>query len=182
MSQYEFATKYGHLRMDTQEVYIRLDINTPLDIDTEYLNSGLMYPPLGEDNTLTSLFSGQYKLLRITSTFSRGVFKQTLETARIPNQEIPNAVPESTDATSISQKDQRESNSTNTTNTTTTPAGTSKAASETSGANILNGPATPSSGPLLDLTTPSTGLGGASLITTPTLNTNALPNGVQARK
>jgi hypothetical protein len=175
MSQYEFATKYGHLRMDTQEVYIRLDINTPLDIDTEYLNSGLMYPPLGEDNTLTSLFSGQYKLLRITSTFSRGVFKQTLETARITNQEIPNAVPESTDATSISQKNQRESNSTNSTNTTNnTPAGSSKAVSETPVQNTADNPFATSNVSKVDVNNPV-----VIAPTTPTLNNT---DGFKARQ
>jgi hypothetical protein len=162
MSQYDFAVKYGHMRMDTAQVIVGLQINTPLDIDTDYLNTGLMFPAMQRDNNqVTSLFSGQYKIVVIKSSFTGGKFQQHLELARIMNQELPNATQPNTDATSRSQQNQKESVPTNNT------AGTSKPVSETPGADILNGPA-PAPIVILPMT--------------PTLNTNALPNGVQARQ
>ena len=161
MSQYDFAVKYGHMRMDTAQVIVGLQINTPIDIDTDYGNSGLMFPAMQRNNNqVTSLFSGQYKIVLIRSTFTNGKFQQHLELARIMNQELPNATQPDTDATSRSQENQKQSVPAN------SSAGTSKPVSETSGANILNGPA-PAPITIMSMT--------------PTLNPNALPNGVQAR-
>ena len=81
-SQLDFANKYGHLRMDNAELIVYLTINTPIDIDTDYYNSGLVFPPA---NTMTSLFSGAYTILKIESKFIAGKFEQTLHLARYLN-------------------------------------------------------------------------------------------------
>lgn len=81
-SQLDFVNKYGHLRMDNAELIVYLTINTPIDIDTDYYNNGLVFPPA---NTMTSLFSGAYTILKIESKFVSGKFEQTLNLARYLN-------------------------------------------------------------------------------------------------
>jgi hypothetical protein len=87
MSQYEFSLKYGHLRMDIMPVVVGLQINTPIDADTEYLNTGLVFPPMSRNGTSSSLFSGLYTTTTIESTFSKGRFTQLLNLVRVINQE-----------------------------------------------------------------------------------------------
>ena len=85
VSQYEFAAKYGAIRTDTGEVVVAVTINTPIDVDTETTNQGLMDPiPVYNQ----SLFSGQYTILKIKNKFAAGKFEQTLELARIINGDI----------------------------------------------------------------------------------------------
>jgi len=81
-SQAEFVAKYGHLRMDAGQLVATLTFNTPLDIDTDWANNGLVYPAA---NTRTALFSGQYSILTIANKFVGGKFEQTLNLVRFPN-------------------------------------------------------------------------------------------------
>jgi hypothetical protein len=85
ISQYEFSSKYGHVRMDTGEIVVAVTIYSPYDVDTEEKNQGLM-TPIPQWNR--SLFSGQYTILQIENKFSGGKFEQTIQLARIINSDI----------------------------------------------------------------------------------------------
>lgn len=85
ISQYEFSSKYGHMRMDTGEIVVAVTIYSPYDVDTEEKNQGLM-TPIPQWNR--SLFSGQYTILQIENKFSGGKFEQTIQLARIINGDI----------------------------------------------------------------------------------------------
>jgi len=112
MSQYEFCLKYGHLRMDVMPVVVGLQINTPIDADTEYLNTGLVFPPMSRNGTSSSLFSGLYTTTVIESTFSKGQFKQRVDLVRIINQEYNEKTPPKVNSSVVeqSQDNQRKSN------------------------------------------------------------------------
>jgi hypothetical protein len=116
MGNYEFYLKYGHIRMDVGQLIVGLQIDTPIDIDTDYLNNGLVFPPMSRNGTASSVFSGQYAITTISSTFDKGEFTQKLSLARIFNQELVTQTPIATpnkDASTKSQADQRESSTTN---------------------------------------------------------------------
>lgn len=85
LSQFDIAENYGQIVMDKGEVIVNLVINTPIDIDTEAQNQGLMTPPIG---SVPSLFSGYYKILTIKNKFSGGKFDQTLALVRYPNDSV----------------------------------------------------------------------------------------------
>lgn len=121
MSQFEFAAKYGHLRMDVMNIIVGLQVNTPIDVDTEYNNTGLMFPAMERNGTAASYFSGQYYLYTVKSSFSKGMFLQELSLGRIPNQEFVNTAPKAdpTDPVGGNQNNQRESTPTNTSKTST---------------------------------------------------------------
>jgi hypothetical protein len=141
MSQYDFAVKYGHMRMDTAQVIVGLQINTPIDIDTDYANTGLVFPEMQRNNNqAVSLFSGQYKIILIRSTFSQGKFTHILELARIMNQEYPNATEPGNDPTATSRDNQKQSVPTN---STSLIPGTSAPVSQTPGTTLLNTPVNP---------------------------------------
>jgi hypothetical protein len=93
MSQSTFAQKYGHVRTDAGELIVALTINTPLDIDTDYTNSGLMAP---QPWSKQSLFSGQYTIIKVESKFANGKFEQTLHLARYINSDFSSAFSQST--------------------------------------------------------------------------------------
>lgn len=127
MSQYDFSVKYGHLRMDIMPVVIGIQINTPIDADNEYLNTGLMFPPMTRNGTSSSVFSGLYTTTTIVNSFSKGTFTQSITCVRIDNQEYnQNSAPVTNGtAASTSQDNQRESTETNkTTNKVITPTKT----------------------------------------------------------
>ena len=69
-SQATFASTHGHVRMDTAEVVVELNVNTPLDMDMDieggYGNQGLYFPGPG---VYRSLFSGTYKIITIKNNF-----------------------------------------------------------------------------------------------------------------
>jgi hypothetical protein len=89
MSQWEFANKYGHIRTDAGEAVVSLTINTPIDIDTDWDNTGLVFPLAGSKR---SLFSGQYYILKVDSKFSNGKFQQTLQLSRYMNGDYASAI------------------------------------------------------------------------------------------
>ncbi|CAB5214335.1 hypothetical protein UFOVP190_61 [uncultured Caudovirales phage] len=84
-SQADFVKKYGHVRTENGTMVIKVTVNTPLDIDTDYNNTGLVFPP---PKTTPAVFSGLYKILTIKNTFSRGVFTQTLRAIRFINADL----------------------------------------------------------------------------------------------
>ena len=88
-SQATFASTHGHVRMDTAEVVVELNVNTPLDMDMDieggYGNQGLYFPGPG---VYRSLFSGSYKIITIKNNFSKGIFTQKLELGRYLNDTL----------------------------------------------------------------------------------------------
>ena len=73
-------TPNGSIRTDYSEIYVLLTFRTPVDIDE---NTGLMnFGP----KYRTSLFSGLYRILTVSSEFQNGQFVQTLNLIRLPNQ------------------------------------------------------------------------------------------------
>jgi hypothetical protein len=127
MGQFDFCAKYGHIRMDTMNVVVGLQVNTPIDVDTEYNNTGLMYPSMSRNGTAASYFSGMYYLYTVKSSFSKGLFLQELLLGRIPNQEFVNTSPKEDpkDPVKNNQNNQRESTPTNSSNNNTNPVQTS---------------------------------------------------------
>jgi hypothetical protein len=85
MSQYEYVSKFGSIRMDTGQIVVSVTINTPIDNDSEWVNQGLMTPLPAYSQ---SLFSGQYKILQIANRFVNGKFEQVLQLARYINSDI----------------------------------------------------------------------------------------------
>jgi hypothetical protein len=73
-------TPNGSLRTDYQEIYVKVLFRTPVDIDeaTGMMDFGTNYR--------TSVFSGLYKVLTISSEFRTGQFTQTLDLIRLPYQ------------------------------------------------------------------------------------------------
>jgi len=98
--------------MDVMPVVVGLQINTPIDADTEYLNTGLVFPPMSRNGTSSSLFSGLYTTTVIESTFSKGQFKQRVDLVRIINQEYNEKTPPKVNSSVVeqSQDNQRKSN------------------------------------------------------------------------
>ena len=86
--QDSFAISYGHLRMDAGDIIVKVNINSPIDIDTESGNQGLVYPQMGVNNQYQSLFSGQYRIITIENRFASGKFEQTLQLVRIINDQV----------------------------------------------------------------------------------------------
>jgi hypothetical protein len=68
-----------------EEVLITINFNNPIDYNS-FQNGGLMY---FEKEKVP--FSGVYRVIKITSTFHEGFFKQKLEIVRIPGQVPGNA-------------------------------------------------------------------------------------------
>lgn len=64
----------GSIPMDTKEVYIRVNFNTPVDYDDE---TGL------SKKLEQSTFSGLFKLVSVKNSFASGLFKQQLKLVRI---------------------------------------------------------------------------------------------------
>ena len=87
-SQNDFAGRYGHVRMDVGSLMFSVTINTPLDIDTDWTNQGVVFPQPG---TYKSLFSGQYQCTGIKNSFANGKFEQTLTLNRVINGDLINS-------------------------------------------------------------------------------------------
>lgn len=77
----------GSLWMDTANVTIQLNINSPVDYDDTF---GLAIP--GKDNYggifSYNAFSGIYKVIAIENTFYKGRFEQVLDIVRAPIQNV----------------------------------------------------------------------------------------------
>jgi len=102
IAQDEFIRTYGHHRMDVAEIPILLNIRTSYDIDTEQTNRGLSWAGPG-NTTSSTLFSGQYTILRIVNIFAKGVFTQELELARITNNTYATALADTAAASAVRQ-------------------------------------------------------------------------------
>lgn len=79
-------TPDGSLKMDNGEVYVNLTFRTPVDVDEttgmmQFTNQNILGP------TQTSLFSGLYRVMRITNEFRNGMFTQMLNLIRLPRQD-----------------------------------------------------------------------------------------------
>ena len=79
-------TPDGSLKMDRGEVYVNLIFRTPVDIDEttgmmQFTNENILGP------TQTSLFSGLYRVLKVTNEFRSGMFTQELNLVRLPRQD-----------------------------------------------------------------------------------------------
>lgn len=75
------VTKDGNINYQTGEADILINFRTPTDINQA---TGLYNL---KDTKLIAQFSGLYKLTTITSTFSKGQFKQSLKAMRRPGQD-----------------------------------------------------------------------------------------------
>jgi hypothetical protein len=85
IAQSLFAQQYGHIKMDDGALIASVTVNTPVDIDIDQQNQGLVSPAIG---SVPSIFSGQYEIKTIKNTFSDGIFVQTLSMIRLPNSDI----------------------------------------------------------------------------------------------
>jgi hypothetical protein len=86
----DYSAKHGHLPMDRSEIIVRLTVNSPIDMDIDIpgANQGLAYP---NPRYSQSLFSGQYRILNVKSTFANGKFEQVLALGRIINSDYTTA-------------------------------------------------------------------------------------------
>jgi len=75
------VTLNNSLRTDFGELYVQLLFKTPDDINE---STGMMFAP--NDRKQTSVFSGLFKVLTVTSNFSQGVFTQVLNLIRLSRQ------------------------------------------------------------------------------------------------
>lgn len=76
----EMITEDGSANYEMGDIYIWIRFRTPLDVDTE---SGLYDFSNG---SVDSPFSGIYKVTKVESKFSGGIFNQNLECLRMPKQ------------------------------------------------------------------------------------------------
>lgn len=79
-------TPDGSLKMDRGEVYVNLTFRTPVDLDEttgmmQFTNENILGP------TQTSLFSGLYRVLKVSNEFRNGMFTQELNLIRLPRQD-----------------------------------------------------------------------------------------------
>jgi hypothetical protein len=129
LSQADFCTKYGHIRMDSGMLVVNITVNTVVDIDTDWQNQGLMAP----NPPVKSLFSGLYKIITIKSSFLDGQFTQTLSMVRTSNSDtITNSTPTNAANSGAASRAQVGSVSNNFVN-----AGTATAASDGGSASTL---------------------------------------------
>jgi len=118
--QSQWAAQYGHVKMDVGALIVKLTINTPIDIDTDWTNQGGVFPSPG---SYQSLFSGQYKIVTIKNNFANGNFTQVLSMVRDVNSDFKTEAAPAQDAVRTNQKNQNSTNSTVNTTDTSTPAG-----------------------------------------------------------
>jgi hypothetical protein len=70
----------GSLHMDQGEIYVQVTVKSPVDINE---STGMMnFDPKYK----TSLFSGMYRVLTVSSTFTGGKFEQVIDMVRLPRQ------------------------------------------------------------------------------------------------
>lgn len=79
-------TPDGSLKMDRGEVYVNLTFRTPVDLDEttgmmQFTNENILGP------TQTSLFSGLYRIIKVSNEFRSGMFTQELNLVRLPRQD-----------------------------------------------------------------------------------------------
>jgi hypothetical protein len=90
ISSYDYNALYGHIPMDRGQVVVRVNINSPVDMDIDQPdgNQGLAFP---QPKYSQSLFSGQYIIISINNRFANGKFEQVLSLSRIMNDEAQTA-------------------------------------------------------------------------------------------
>lgn len=85
-------TPDGSLKTDDGELYVNLTFRTPSDIDESI---GMMNLDNASNKTKVSLFSGLYRVLKVTNEFRAGQFTQTLDLVRLVNQVPADAIKKS---------------------------------------------------------------------------------------
>jgi len=90
----------GQILFDAEQVYVELNVKNAVDIDDSI---GIVNKQdiLRNGRRTNGTFSGIYKVLTVTSEFSRGQFTQTLDLVRIPDALDPPPAP-AVNATNIS--------------------------------------------------------------------------------
>jgi hypothetical protein len=178
----------GSINYDSQAVMFSMAFNTPADYD---FNTGLVNVNANNRNGQPQEYY-TYQAVRVKSYFSKGRFEQELEGKLLIEKRFdPNAQNRPTTGnapatdTRVNKTSKAQSERSTSVERITSvqeiqydQMGNPISSIDTSGSLPSPQPAPPpraptSSGPLLDLTTLPTGLGGANLQTTPTLNTNA---------
>jgi len=83
----------GSANYQETEIVVQVNFRTPIDVnlDTGFYNFG--------DTKPVTQFSGLYNIIEVSSSFSRGMFKQVLKMLRIPGQD--NSAAESSPQTNI---------------------------------------------------------------------------------
>ena len=94
-SQQDILSKYGFFKTDSGELIVSLTINSPIDQDADLSGQGLMYWAGGSSSPEVSLFSGQYRILKIKNNFTNGKFQQVLQLARYVNGNQAKAIAKS---------------------------------------------------------------------------------------
>jgi len=74
-----FQDKHGQIAYETGQVYVVIEFRTPTDLDPK---TGIMKFPSNRTNDLVDHFSGIYYINKVVSSFSKGLFKQTLHLVR----------------------------------------------------------------------------------------------------
>jgi hypothetical protein len=86
------VSESGQIIFDSEEVYVQLIVKGVIDIDdaTGITNKTII---LSNGQIANGSFSGVYRVMAVTSEFSKGKFDQTLELIRVPDDlvEIENA-------------------------------------------------------------------------------------------
>ena len=123
MSNYDFAMKYGHIKMETGQIPVSLNFNSPIDIDTDVYNKGLTYPDVSAPGN-ASTFSGSYNILTIDNQFRNGEFRQVLKLARHMNSNIVTDSAPAADrsAASVNRANQSSTSGVNTSTPPITPS------------------------------------------------------------
>jgi hypothetical protein len=128
LSQSDFCAKYGHARMDSGMLIVNMTVNTVIDIDTDWQDTGLMTPP----TPIKNLFSGLYKIITIKSSFSEGQFTQVLSMVRTSlSDTITNSAPDKSSTNGASARAQAGSISNNFVTGTSAQVGGSASVTQT---------------------------------------------------
>ena len=77
-----YVDERGSIAYEHRKVYIVIEFRTPTDIGSD----GIMDFPGYRTNELVDHFSGIYHVTTVKSSFSKGLFKQTLSLIKSPNQ------------------------------------------------------------------------------------------------
>lgn len=89
-TNYRMVNSDGSMNYQNTEVYININFRTPTDWDEQ---TGL-YKNINGSGELVQMYSGLYKIRKVTSSFAGAKFIQTLDLIRQNNQELLGKVPE----------------------------------------------------------------------------------------
>ncbi len=101
----------GQIIFDAQQVYVKVNFKNAIDID-DTIGIVNKQEVLQNGRRTDGTFTGVYKVLQVSSQFSRGQFTQTLDLIRMPDAlpKVPTPVPQTTQSgTQSATKEQTES-------------------------------------------------------------------------